>query len=111
VALVRTDVPEELSASFIRVVPSLPILVTLMMEALSSSETSVLTRATGRNIPEGTILHTRPSFKLPTSQYIPTSIQHMACTTIQQTSILYGQDSQQAWVTQTVMANPKTMNN
>jgi hypothetical protein len=33
-------------------VPSSPILVTLMMEALLSSETSVLTRATQRNIPE-----------------------------------------------------------
>jgi hypothetical protein len=34
------------------VVPSSQILVTLMMVALSSSETSVLTRATLRNIPE-----------------------------------------------------------
>jgi hypothetical protein len=38
------------------VVPSAPILVTLMMEAIRSSETSVLIRAIPRSIPEDGIV-------------------------------------------------------
>jgi hypothetical protein len=47
------------------VVSSSPIFVTLIMEAICSSETSVLTRATRRNIAEEDFLpsHRRENFK------------------------------------------------
>jgi hypothetical protein len=38
------------------IVPRSPILVTLMLEAISFSETSVITRATRRHIPQNSIL-------------------------------------------------------
>jgi hypothetical protein len=48
------------------IVPSSPILVTLMMELLRSSKTLVLKIATWHNIPEGGILHSHRRENLKT---------------------------------------------
>jgi hypothetical protein len=60
VAFVRTDVFLHSMCRLLvtaNAVPSSPILVTLMIGALRSSKTSVLTRTTQRHIPEDGILH------------------------------------------------------
>jgi hypothetical protein len=69
VTLVRTEVSEERRTSIIRIITNFvrnsPIHVTLTMEALHSSETSVLARAKQRNIPEDGIYrsHRRENLK------------------------------------------------
>jgi hypothetical protein len=79
VALVRTDVSEKLSASNIRVIRVGEIgtalgeasnrrkRVTLLMKALSSSETPLLTRTIQRNITEDGILQENDVFVVPAS--------------------------------------------
>jgi hypothetical protein len=76
VALVRTDVSEELSASFIRVTGigelGTTLAVTSNHRTLRSSETSVITRATRRNIPEYTILHSHRRESIKSYNYVIT---------------------------------------
>jgi hypothetical protein len=62
-------------------VPSSLILVTLMMAALSSSETSVLTIATWRTIPEDAILHSHHRENL--KSYICLAVLKLSYTDIQ----------------------------
>jgi hypothetical protein len=100
VTVVRAEVLEEHIASIIRVtriaklvvqvfvhsvfqllvsaniVPSSPILITLMMEMICSSKTSVLTRATWGIIPEDGILNTYTDIHNP---IFDATVKHIPC--------------------------------
>jgi hypothetical protein len=65
VAVVRTDVSEELSASFIRVTKISELGITLAVTS-NRRTVSVLTRTKRRNVPEDTILHSHRRENLKT---------------------------------------------
>jgi hypothetical protein len=111
VALVRTDVSEEHSTSIIwvtrigelgtmfavtvtaNIVPSLPILVTLMMEVIHFSKMSDLIRATQCNIPEDDVLQFHSLYMIMLLQLMFGRTNSFHCTVYSSTTALTYKES------------------
>jgi hypothetical protein len=88
IVLVRTDASEEHSSCLVfacdllrlqvttNIVPSSPTLVTLMMEAILFSETSVLVRVSWRNIPEDGIIRPVTVLGIITQMVVPSVLRY-----------------------------------